>query len=143
MQRNTQPINQKGLRGVEVCAKKTANRAILNIAGKSIRSYSILTHVGRRSGVEYTTPVAAYPLGDGFVFALLNGAEVDWCRNVMAAGSCILKTFGQEIRLEKPELIAAEQALDAYPAFWKFSLRARNIQQFMWVHRQIETHDLA
>jgi hypothetical protein len=108
---------------------------------KSIRSYSILTHIGRRSGVEYMTPVAAYPLGDGFVFALLNGVETDWCRNVVVAGNCTL--IGQEIRLEKPELISPEQALVAYPSFWKFSLRTRNIQQFMWVHRQAETHDLA
>jgi deazaflavin-dependent oxidoreductase (nitroreductase family) len=82
--------------------KKRANRFFLKIAGRRFRFYSILKHVGRRSGRAYATPVAAYPLGDGFVFALLDGDNVDWCHNVLAAGKCTLKTLGREYVLEGP-----------------------------------------
>jgi deazaflavin-dependent oxidoreductase (nitroreductase family) len=119
---------------IETRIKKRANRALLKIAGRRFRFYSILGHVGRRSGRTYVTPVAAYPLGDGFVFALLDGPNVDWCRNVLAAGSCTLKTQGREYVLERPELIPVSAALGAYPPLWKLMIKARNIQQFLWVH---------
>jgi len=140
MQVNTQNRCQTGPRDIEAQVKKMANRAILKIAGRGLRAYSVLKHVGRRSGREYLTPVTAYPLGDGFVFALLygDGANVDWCRNVMAAGTCTLRTLGREITLEKPEMITASQALGAYPLPWRLMIRARGINQFLWLHRQPE-----
>jgi hypothetical protein len=103
-----------------------------------LRAYSALKHVGRSSGREYVTPLSAYPLGDGFVLALLYGeaAKVDWCRNVMAAGQCRLLTCGQEYVLERPEIIPAEHALAAFPLLMRRMYRARGIQQFLWVHRK-------
>src|SRR5262249_316745 len=102
------------------------------------RAYSALKHIGRTSGREYITPLSAYPLGDGFVMPLLYGdaATVDWCRNIMAAGKCVLKTQGQEYVLEKPEIILASQALAAYPHLVRLVYRAQGIQQFVWMHRQ-------
>jgi hypothetical protein len=86
------------------------------------------------------TPVSAFPLGDGFVVALLygDGANVDWCRNVMAAGGCILKTLGQEYVLERPEIIPASQALNAFPALTRRMLTTRGIDQFLWVHKSYQ-----
>jgi len=125
------------LRGSELAVRKVSNRILLTIAGRRFRSYSIIKHVGRRSGKEFSTPVSAFPLGDGFVVALLygDGANVDWCRNVMAAGGCVLKTAGQEYRLERPEIIPASQALNAFPALTKRMLITRGIDQFLWVHK--------
>jgi hypothetical protein len=116
---------------------RISNAIFLKIAGGPLRAYSVLKHVGRSSGREYITPVSAYPLGDGFVFALLygDGANVDWCRNVMAAGQCLLKTRGHEYKLEKPEIIPASQAIDAFPSFTRHIFKSRGIQQFLWVHQ--------
>src|SRR5215813_14918680 len=96
---------------------KRANAIFLKIAGGPLRAYSLLKHIGRSSGKEYSTPLTAYPLGDGFVIALLYGdaTEVSWCLNVMAARKCIIKTCGQEYVLGRPEIISAAQALPAYP----------------------------
>jgi hypothetical protein len=115
---------------------KRANAIFLKIAGGRLRAYSLLKHVGRKSGREYRIPISAFPYGDGFVLALLYGdaAEVDWCLNVIAAGFCILKTRGQEYRLERPEIIPASQALDAYPPLFKFYYRTARIKQFLWAH---------
>jgi hypothetical protein len=133
-------VDKKPPRGIATRMAKRANPVTLKLAGKYFRSLSILKHVGRRSGREYATPVAAFPLGDGFVFALLYGdlTQVDWCRNVMSAGQCTLKTLKIEYRLERPEIIAASKALGAYPLYWKFLLRLRGIKQFLWVHQQSE-----
>src|SRR5215472_3545354 len=87
---------------------KRSNAIFLKIAGGRLRAYSLLKHVGRSSGKPYATPLTAYPLGDGFVIALLYGdaTTVSWCRNVMAAGECTLKTRGEEYVLGRPEIIS-------------------------------------
>jgi hypothetical protein len=119
-------------------ANRRANALFLKIAGGRFRAYSALKHIGRSSGREYVSPLTAYPLGDGFVMAVLYGeaAKVDWCRNVMAAGRCVLKTGGQEYVLEKPEIIPASKALAAYPLLMRIVYRSRRIQEFMWAHRK-------
>jgi hypothetical protein len=119
-------------------AHRSANALFLKIAGGPLRAYSTLIHVGRSSGREYATPLSAYPLGDGFVLALLYGeaVTVDWCRNVMAAGGCRLKTRGQVYTLVRPEIIPASQAVAAFPLPMRLMYRARNIQEFLWVHRE-------
>ncbi|EFH80657.1 nitroreductase/quinone reductase family protein [Ktedonobacter racemifer] len=78
---------------------KRSNALFLKISGGCLRTYSVLKHLGRSSGREYITPLSAYPLGDGFVMAVLYGEakNVDWVRNVMAADRCVLKTGGEEV----------------------------------------------
>ncbi len=141
MNANTQGKNQQLPRSIDIRVQKMVNPIILKIAGTRFRSLSILKHVGRRSDREFVTPVTAFPLGDGFVLALLYGdlTTVDWCRNVMAAGKCTLKTLGQEFMLERPEIIPASDALRAYPPFWRYLLRAEGIKQFLWLHRHDES----
>src|SRR5258708_32359096 len=121
-------------------ANRRSNGFFSKVAGGPVPESSMLKHVGRSSGREYVTPLSAYPLGDGFVMAVLYGeaASVDWCRNVMAAGKCILKTRGQEYQLEKPEIVPAAIGLEAYPILARLMYRARGIQEFLWVHRQQE-----
>jgi len=116
---------------------KRSNAFFLKIAGGRLRAYSLLKHIGRKSGREYRTPVSAFPFGDGFVLALLYGTadKVDWCLNIMAAGTCILKTRGQEYHLGKPEIIPASEALNAYPPLFRFYYRTAGITQYLWVHR--------
>jgi hypothetical protein len=53
-----------------------------------------------------TTRCLAYPLGDGFVIAVLRGAESHWVRNVMAAGELTLRTKGRDFLVDRPEFIA-------------------------------------
>src|SRR6478609_5333099 len=57
------------------------NRLILMFAGERGQLYSVVRHVGRRSGQRYETPVVAEPVDDGFIIALPYGSEVDWLRN--------------------------------------------------------------
>jgi hypothetical protein len=114
-----------------------ANWFFLKISGGPFYAYCILKHIGRKSGREYVTPVSAYPLGDGFVLALLYGDanSVDWCRNILSTGQCKLATHGKEHVLKQPEIIPAEQALTVFPKPMQRMYKTRGIQQFLWIHK--------
>ena len=112
--------------------RSISNRIFMAISGKWFRAYSIVRHVGRRSGHEYQNPVSAYPLGDGFVIPVLYGADSQWVRNVMAAGRFTLRTKCRDHLLERPEIIAPTQALQAYPRLMRTMMR--NTQDFVWAH---------
>src|SRR5258708_10005957 len=84
-------------------ANRRSNAIFLKIAGGPLRAYSMLKHVARSSGREYVTPLSPYPLGDGFVMAVIHGeaTKFHWLRNAMAAGKCIIHTRRQEDHFEK------------------------------------------
>jgi len=115
--------------------KSVSNRIFLKISGRRLRAYSIVRHVGRTSGSEYHNPVSAYPLGDGFVIAVLYGIRSQWVRNVMAVGRFVLRTKNRDYALERPEIIPPAQALPAFPLWQRVMLKGRNIQAFVWGHR--------
>lgn len=71
--------------------------------------FAILTHVGRRSGRTYETPINAFRRGDHYVFALTYGSQVDWLKNVLSAGECRIRTRGRIVRLVDPEVIVDPQ----------------------------------
>jgi hypothetical protein len=54
----------------------------------------------------------------------------------MAAGMCKFTTLGREYLLEKPEIISAAQARQAFPFPLRMMLRARRLDQFLWAHRK-------
>lgn len=66
--------------------------------------FGILMYRGRRSGREYRTPMNVFPHGGEYVFALTYGSEVQWVKNILAAGECQLRTRGRTIRLVEPVL---------------------------------------
>jgi deazaflavin-dependent oxidoreductase (nitroreductase family) len=67
--------------------------------------FAMLTHVGRRSGRTYHTPINVFKRGDHYVFALTYSSDVQWVKNIFAAGSVEMRTRGRDIHLVEPELI--------------------------------------
>lgn len=116
---------------------KMANRPMLRIAGTRVGMLyfhlAALHHVGRRSGRTYVTPLSAYRLGDGFVLGVAY-PEVDWCRNVLAAGKCTLTWNGKEYALGRPELVPAAEALKAYPPLVKPFIFGPGTKRFLLLH---------
>lgn len=100
-------------------------------AGREHSVTAALTHVGRRSGRTYQTPVGAFAYGDGFVVSLSYGSQTDWCRNVMAAGGCTLTWRGQTYQLERPEIISGSQVFAALPVWSRILLRGGGIHDFL------------
>jgi deazaflavin-dependent oxidoreductase (nitroreductase family) len=67
--------------------------------------FGILTYRGRTSGRIYHTPLNVFRRGQTYVFALTYGADTQWVKNVLVAGSCTLRTRGHDLALVDPELI--------------------------------------
>ncbi len=116
---------------------RIANWLFMKIAGGPFRAYSVLTHRGRKSGRTYQIPITIFPMGDGFVLALLYGdaAHVDWCLNIVAAGGCAIRTRGQTYACDHPEIVGPDQALSIYPPLFRSYYRRVNVTEFLWVHR--------
>src|SRR6185436_5123389 len=91
------------INGMRFLNKKIFNPVVLKFAGSSHSPISMIRHVGRRSGITYTTPVIAQSLLNRFVFILPYGNEVDWYRNVLAAGQASVVWRGKEYAVDKPE----------------------------------------
>jgi deazaflavin-dependent oxidoreductase (nitroreductase family) len=64
-----------------------------------------LTHVGRKSGRLYRTPVNVFTAPDGFLIALTYGRESEWVRNVLSAGGCQLETRRLLYQLSAPTIV--------------------------------------
>ncbi|MCA1007855.1 nitroreductase family deazaflavin-dependent oxidoreductase [Rhodococcus hoagii] len=79
------------------------NRVVVHVAGR-VPGFALMHHRGRRSGRQYTTPVNAFRIGNGYRFALTYGNDSDWARNVLAAGECEITVRGRAVHLVDPRL---------------------------------------
>ena len=57
-----------------------------------VPAFAVMTHRGRKSGRVYRTPINVFRRGEEYLFFLTYGADVDWVKNVLASGSCSLRT---------------------------------------------------
>src|ERR1700726_3131162 len=67
--------------------------------------FGIITHVGRKSGKAYRTPVNVFRAPNGFLVALTYGTQSEWVKNVLAAGGCQLETRGARYQLSSPTIV--------------------------------------
>ena len=67
--------------------------------------FAILGYRGRSSGNAYRTPMNVFRHGGDWVFALTYGSDVQWVKNVLAAGEATLEIRSRRIRLVDPQLI--------------------------------------
>jgi deazaflavin-dependent oxidoreductase (nitroreductase family) len=67
--------------------------------------FGILTHVGRKSGKVYRTPINVFRALNGFIIALTYSSQSEWVKNVLAAGGCELKTRGKKYQLSAPNVV--------------------------------------
>ena len=95
--------------------KRFTNRLVRRFAGVSRTPFALIRHVGRRSGKPYETPIIVMQQGKRFVIALTYGPDVDWYRNVQAAGKATLLWHSQEYALGAPEPIDVKTGLSAFP----------------------------
>lgn len=88
--------------------RRFTNRLTSKVAGY-LPGFAIVSHIGRKSGRVYHTPVNAFRDGGGYIIALTYGPESDWVKNVLAAGSCEIQTRGRRVRLFGPHLLTDER----------------------------------
>ena len=113
--------------------KVVTNRVVGPFAAR-LPGFAIVTHVGRRSGREYSNPVNLFRTGDRYVIALTYGADSQWVRNVLAAGEAHVLTRGRTIHLVEPEVVH-DPSRSHVPAPVRPMLRATNVTHFMLLRR--------
>jgi deazaflavin-dependent oxidoreductase (nitroreductase family) len=99
------------------------------VAGR-LPLFGILSYVGRKSGKAYHTPINVFRRGQTYVFALTYGSEVNWVRNVIAAGECDLRTRGRDVHLVEPEIFV-DPTRHLMPLPVRVILRLNDVEEFL------------
>ncbi len=92
--------------------------------------FGILTHLGRKSGKVYRTPINVFPAPNGFIIALTYSSQSEWVKNVLAAGGCELKTRGKEYSLSAPKVVR-DPTRRRFPIPVRFVLRIVGADEYM------------
>ena len=105
------------------------NRVSRRFAGR-LPGFGILAYRGRTSGRPYRTPMNVFRHGDAYVLALTYGSDVQWVKNVLAAGGCDLMTRGRTVHLVEPKLFVDPRRLQM-PQPVRFFLGLMRVTEFM------------
>lgn len=92
--------------------------------------FGLLLYRGRKTGLEYRTPMNVFRRGEEYVFALTYGSDVQWVKNILAAGECRLVTRGRTLRLIGPRLFH-DPGRSLMPALVRPFLGFMRVTEFM------------
>ena len=113
---------------------RVATNRVVGPLARYLPGFAVVSHVGRRSGRTYRTPVSLFRRGDGYVIALMYGADSQWVRNVLASGGADIETRGVRIRLVGPEIVR-DPARSLVPNPVRVPLRVVDVDEFMLLER--------
>src|ERR1700732_2460622 len=105
------------------------NRITSRFAAR-LPGFGILTHVGRKSGRVYRTPVNVFRAPEGFLIALTYGRDSEWVKNVLAAGGCQLETRRLVYQLSAPTIVH-DPSRRRFPLFVRIILGIIGANDFM------------
>jgi deazaflavin-dependent oxidoreductase (nitroreductase family) len=107
------------------------NRIQLRLAGRAGATYALLHHRGRVTGAARVTPIGAVPVDGGFEVLLVYGRDVDWLKNLQAAGSAELHHDGHRYLLDQPTFLPAMES--SFAATQASTIRTFRIQEVLRV----------
>jgi len=129
----TTPPPKPRIAAIRPFTTRVVNPVTRRIAGR-LPGFAILEVRGRRTGRLHRVPINVFHHGDQVVFALTYSSDVDWVRNVLAAGECWMVTRGRRVPLVEPELIVdPRQRLVPGPV--RLGLRAMRVTEFLRMRR--------
>ena len=108
----------------------TLNPLTARLARTGHGPFSLVRHVGRTSGRTYETPVILVKTPDGFIAELTYGENVNWYRNTVAAGGCVVVHEGREYRVTGVAPCSPERGVGAYPPPFRWILKAAGRKEF-------------
>jgi deazaflavin-dependent oxidoreductase (nitroreductase family) len=114
--------------------KHTINPVAIRAARRGSGPFSLVEHVGRKSGTRYETPLILAPTAEGFVAELTYGPRVSWYQNVTAAGHCVVRYHGRPFVVDRVEQLDAAAGLNAYGAPRSWVLRLLRRREFLALH---------
>lgn len=83
--------------------KRFTNRLTRLFAARA-PGFAIISHIGRKSGKTYETPINVFRTATGYRVALTYGAKAEWVKNVLASGECTLRVRGRRVACRNPRL---------------------------------------
>lgn len=92
---------------------------------------AVVHHVGRKSGKQYSAPVVAFRTDKGFVIPMTYGTDVDWGRNLLAAGGGEIEQMGKRYKLRKPRVVGRDSAYKHLPVGVRSALHAANLPGYV------------
>ncbi len=92
---------------------------------------AVVSHVGRKSGRHYRSPVVAFHTRTGFVIPMTYGRDVDWARNIIEAKGCELRRAGRRVKLRNPRIVDGKAASRYLPIAVRSALRAAHLPGYM------------
>jgi deazaflavin-dependent oxidoreductase (nitroreductase family) len=106
---------------------KQFNKVAVRLAGhRFFPLWAVLRHRGRKSGKEYSVPVAVIATDTSFIIALPWGRETDWVRNTLAAGRCTIRWKGVDYDCTDPTFVGKDLALAAARGVTSRALKRRD-----------------
>ncbi len=101
--------------------------------------FGMVEHVGRKSGKTYRTPMNVFRDGDDWIFALTYSSDVQWVKNVLAAGRCTLINRRRRIELVNPRLsVDPQRRLMPFPV--RQFLGLLRVSEFLRMSPRRDTH---
>jgi hypothetical protein len=115
--------------------KHTINPLAMRAARSGRGPFSIVRHVGRKSGTTYETPLILAEVPQGFVAELTYGEGVAWYRNVVAAGGrCAIVRGDATYAIDRMDPMETEAGLRAFGAPRNVILRLLRRHEFRLLH---------
>ena len=113
---------------------KHLNPHTLESARRSRSRFSIIRHVGRKSGITREAVVMLAEIPEGFAGELTYGPGVQWYQNILAAGHCEVVHNGAVYEIDSIGQLPTAVGLKAYgfPRSWVLRLLRR--KHFIVLH---------
>jgi deazaflavin-dependent oxidoreductase (nitroreductase family) len=108
----------------------TLNRVTARLARSGRGPFALVRHVGRKTGQTYETPVILARVPEGFIAELTYGENVNWYRNVVAAGGCVVVYRGEDYRVSAVEPYDTAAGKAAYPQPFRAILELTGRSEF-------------
>ena len=108
----------------------TLNRITTPLAKSGHGPFSLIRHIGRKTGRSYETPVILAKVSEGFVAELTYGENVNWYRNAVSAGGCVVLSRGKEYQVAAIEPYDTQSGRRAYPAPFRNVLKLTGRKDF-------------
>lgn len=109
--------------------RRLSNPILRHLVG--IGPFAELEHVGRSSGRRYRTVLMAFRRGDTMTIALTYGPDVDWLKNIRAAGGGRLRFRRDLLELGAPRPLTTAQGLSRMPIGPRQLLPLAGVDEFI------------
>ena len=141
LRQTAEPPPKPRFGGVLWRISRVTRPVMLPLAGKRWNPiFGIVEHRGRKTGRLYRTPVAARRSRDGFSIALAFGAQVDWYRNLVAAGGGTIRWRGDVYSVTAPERVDAATVLPTFDPVQRRLLRTAGIDGYVQLRDAESSH---